>query len=109
MVITGGENVYPVEVEALLADHPAIAEVAVIGTPDVKWGEAVTAAVVVKPGVATPSQLAVLLEFRLVAGRLPRLPCEGRVTVPSLGRWASHPASPIPPSLLHRCGESQRD
>lgn len=33
MVITGGENVYPVEVEAVLADHPAIAEVAVIGTP----------------------------------------------------------------------------
>jgi hypothetical protein len=51
----------------------------------------------------------VLLEFRLVAGRLPGLPCEGRVTVPSLGRWASHPATPIPPSLLHRCGESQRD
>jgi acyl-CoA synthetase (AMP-forming)/AMP-acid ligase II len=56
MVITGGENVYPVEVEAVLADHPAIAEVAVIGTPDVKWGEAVTAVVVVKPGLAAPSE-----------------------------------------------------
>ncbi|MGI9607004.1 MAG: acyl-CoA synthetase [Acidimicrobiales bacterium] len=43
MVITGGENVYPAEVEEVLLDHPAIAEVAVIGTPSEEWGEAVTA------------------------------------------------------------------
>lgn len=43
MVITGGENVYPAEVEGVLCEHPAIAEVAVIGLPDEKWGEAVTA------------------------------------------------------------------
>jgi fatty-acyl-CoA synthase len=50
MVITGGENVYPAEVEGVLYEHPAIAEVAVIGLPDDKWGEAVTAVVRLVPG-----------------------------------------------------------
>ncbi len=45
MVITGGENVYPAEVEAVLAGHPAVAEVAVIGRPDPVWGEAVHAVI----------------------------------------------------------------
>ncbi|MEJ2603622.1 MAG: long-chain fatty acid--CoA ligase [Gammaproteobacteria bacterium] len=45
MVISGGENVYPAEVEGVLYEHPAIAEVAIIGLPDEKWGEAVTAVV----------------------------------------------------------------
>jgi acyl-CoA synthetase (AMP-forming)/AMP-acid ligase II len=45
MIISGGENVYPVEVEAVLAGHPAVAAVAVIGLPDERWGEAVHAAV----------------------------------------------------------------
>ena len=45
MLITGGENVYPAEVESVLYDHPAVAEVAVIGLPDERWGEAVVAVV----------------------------------------------------------------
>lgn len=49
MVISGGENVYPAEVEDVLYGHPAIAEVAVLGTPNEKWGEAVTAVVVLRP------------------------------------------------------------
>jgi fatty-acyl-CoA synthase len=49
MVITGGENVYPAEVESVLYEHPAVAEVAVIGLPDERWGEAVTAVAVLKP------------------------------------------------------------
>ncbi|HXY43755.1 MAG TPA: long-chain fatty acid--CoA ligase [Acidimicrobiales bacterium] len=49
MVITGGENVYPAEVESVLYTHPAVAEVAVIGLPDERWGEAVTAVAVLKP------------------------------------------------------------
>jgi acyl-CoA synthetase (AMP-forming)/AMP-acid ligase II len=51
MVISGGENIYPVEVEAVLARHPAIAEVAVIGRPDPVWGEAVHAVVRTVDGV----------------------------------------------------------
>ncbi|HLZ00543.1 MAG TPA: fatty acid--CoA ligase [Bradyrhizobium sp.] len=50
MIISGGENVYPAEVESALCDHPDIAEAAVIGVPDDKWGEAVKAIVVMKPG-----------------------------------------------------------
>ena len=49
VVISGGENVYPVEVENVLMTHPKILEVAVIGTPDKKWGERVTAVVMLKP------------------------------------------------------------
>jgi len=50
MIITGGENVYSVEVENVLYTHPCILEAAVIGVPDPKWGEAVKAVVVLKPG-----------------------------------------------------------
>jgi len=50
MIITGGENVYSTEVEHVLYEHPAVLEAAVIGTPDPKWGEAVKAVVVLKPG-----------------------------------------------------------
>ncbi len=50
MVISGGENVYPAEVESVLYKHDAISEVAVIGLPDDKWGEAVTAVVALKEG-----------------------------------------------------------
>src|SRR3546814_11158327 len=52
MLITGGENVYPAEVEKVLAGHPDIADVAVIGTPDEPWGEVVTAIVVPRPGAS---------------------------------------------------------
>jgi len=51
VVISGGENVYPVEVENVMMTHPKIMEAAVIGTPDEKWGERVTAVVKLKPGV----------------------------------------------------------
>jgi fatty-acyl-CoA synthase len=52
MYKSGGENVYPAEVERLLLEHPAIAEVAVIGVPDPKWGEVGLALVVAAPGAA---------------------------------------------------------
>jgi fatty-acyl-CoA synthase len=52
MVISGGENVYPAEVESVLVGHEAIAEVAVIGVPDEKWGEAVTAIAALHEGKA---------------------------------------------------------
>jgi acyl-CoA synthetase (AMP-forming)/AMP-acid ligase II len=50
MIITGGENVYSPEVEQAVAEHPAVAEVAVIGIPDDHWGETVKAMVVLRPG-----------------------------------------------------------
>lgn len=50
VVISGGENVYPSEVENVLLSHPSIAQVAVIGLPHPKWGECVTAVVVLRPG-----------------------------------------------------------
>jgi acyl-CoA synthetase (AMP-forming)/AMP-acid ligase II len=50
MIVSGAENVYPAEVESVLYSHPAVADVAVIGVPDEKWGETVKAIVVVKPG-----------------------------------------------------------
>ena len=46
MIVTGGFNVFPREVEDVVAEHPAVAQVGVIGVPDEKWGEAVTAIVV---------------------------------------------------------------
>jgi fatty-acyl-CoA synthase len=64
MIITGGENVYPAEVEGVLFDHPAVAEVAVIGTPDDRWGERVCAIVVTEPNSTVELQ-----ELREFAGR----------------------------------------
>jgi acyl-CoA synthetase (AMP-forming)/AMP-acid ligase II len=58
MIITGGENVYPSEVEAVVATHPAVKDVAVIGVPDPKWGEAVKAVVVLKEGYVPSPELA---------------------------------------------------
>ncbi|HYS81065.1 MAG TPA: long-chain fatty acid--CoA ligase [Anaeromyxobacteraceae bacterium] len=52
MIVTGGENVYPGEVEAVIYEHPAVREAAVFGIPDPQWGELVMAYVVLKPGAA---------------------------------------------------------
>ncbi len=68
VIRTGGETVAPVAVEAVLADHPDVAEVAVVGLPDVDWGEVVCAVVVARPGRPAPT-LATLRSH--CAGRLP--------------------------------------
>ena len=61
MIVTGGFNVFPREVEDVVAEHPAVAQVCVIGTPDEKWGEAVTAVIVLRPDhPADPESVAVL-------------------------------------------------
>jgi len=58
MIVTGGENVYSIEVENAIASHPDVAQVAVIGIPDERWGEAVHAIVVPKPGTKpTPESI----------------------------------------------------
>jgi len=56
MIISGGLNVYPAEIEAVIHEHPDVREVAVIGVPDEKWGEAVKAVVVARPGAAVDSE-----------------------------------------------------
>jgi acyl-CoA synthetase (AMP-forming)/AMP-acid ligase II len=56
MIITGGENVYPREIEEVLVTHPAVREVAVIGVPDPKWGEAIKAVVSLQPGASATEE-----------------------------------------------------
>jgi fatty-acyl-CoA synthase len=56
MIVTGGFNVFPREVEDVVAEHPSVAQVCVIGTPDEKWGEAVTAVVVLRPDAPCDEQ-----------------------------------------------------
>ncbi|WP_084965201.1 acyl-CoA synthetase [Thermoactinospora rubra] len=73
MIISGGENIYPAEVEAALLDHPGVADCAVIGVPDERWGEVGRAVVVPGPG-AEPSERD-LLEFlhgRLAKYKIPK-------------------------------------
>jgi fatty-acyl-CoA synthase len=54
MIVRGGENVYPAEIEAVLRRHPAVAEAVVVGLPDSRWGEIVAAAVLLTPSCPTP-------------------------------------------------------
>jgi long-chain acyl-CoA synthetase len=73
MIVSGGENVYPVEVEEALAQHAAVADVAVIGVPDAHWGEAVKALVVPRPGARpAPADLIAFARERLAGYKLPR-------------------------------------
>jgi acyl-CoA synthetase (AMP-forming)/AMP-acid ligase II len=71
MIITGGENVYSIEVERVLAEHPAVAEVAVIGVPDDKWGEAVKAVVALEGEVSEGDLIAWAAE-RLAKYKCPK-------------------------------------
>ena len=72
MVISGGENIYPAEVESVLFEHPAIAEVAVIGLPDEKWGEAVTAVAALNAEeTLTLEELRSFAESKLARYKLP--------------------------------------
>ncbi len=73
MFISGGENVYPVEIEKALYEHPAVHMCAVIGVPDPKWGEVGLACVVLKPGAtATEEELLAFLQDRLARYKIPK-------------------------------------
>jgi fatty-acyl-CoA synthase len=73
MIISGGENIYPAEVESAICDHPDVAEVAVIGIPDDKWGEAVKAIVVMKQGkIATASDIINFTRERIAGFKTPK-------------------------------------
>jgi acyl-CoA synthetase (AMP-forming)/AMP-acid ligase II len=73
MIISGGENIYPAEVESAIYGHEAVADVAVIGVPDDKWGEAVKAMVVLKPGAnATPADIVAFARSRIAGYKCPK-------------------------------------
>jgi long-chain acyl-CoA synthetase len=73
MTVTGGENVYSGEVEAVIYTHPAVREVAVFGIPDPKWGEIVKAVVVLKPGkTLSPDELIAYCRRSLANFKVPR-------------------------------------
>ena len=86
MIISGGENVYPAEVESVLTGHPAVAEVAVVGVPSPRWGESPHAVVVLRPGAeATEARLIGWTRDRLAHFKCP----VGVSFVPALARTAS--------------------
>jgi acyl-CoA synthetase (AMP-forming)/AMP-acid ligase II len=72
MIISGGENVYSVEVEAVLAEHPAVAEAAVYGVPHERWGEAVHATVSVTDPATTADDLIAHCRARIAGFKVPR-------------------------------------
>jgi acyl-CoA synthetase (AMP-forming)/AMP-acid ligase II len=73
MIISGGFNVFPSEVEQVIWTHPAVQDCAVVGAPDEKWGEAVTAVVELKPGTSVePEELLALCRARLGGVKAPK-------------------------------------
>ncbi|MFF9175288.1 fatty acid--CoA ligase [Streptomyces sp. NPDC014793] len=71
-IIVAGQNIYPAEVEKALAAHPAVADAAVVGLPDERWGESVHAVVVLRPGTkATPRELLLSLRGRIADYKIP--------------------------------------
>jgi acyl-CoA synthetase (AMP-forming)/AMP-acid ligase II len=73
VIISGGENIYPAEVENALVAHPAVADAAVIGVPDDKWGEVGRAIVVLRPGLrAEPAELFEFLLGRIAKYKIPK-------------------------------------
>ncbi|MFM7535542.1 MAG: AMP-binding enzyme [Acidimicrobiales bacterium] len=77
MIVSGGENIYPAEVENALMSHPGVADVAVIGVPSERWGETPKALIVPKAGAAIDE--AEVIEF--CRQRLARFKCPTSVTV----------------------------
>ncbi len=73
MIVRGGENISPGEIEDVLLAHPAIADAAAVAVPSTEWGEAVGIAVVAKPGHTLPSddELCALIKARLRSSRVP--------------------------------------
>lgn len=103
MLISGGENIYPLEVEQVLQSHPAVAESAVVGVPDARWGEIPGAGVVLRPGAqVTAEELTTYCRSRLAGYKTPK-------------RWLFLPALPrtaigkvIKPQLVQMIQEGNR-
>jgi acyl-CoA synthetase (AMP-forming)/AMP-acid ligase II len=98
MIIRGGENIYPVEIESVLAEHPAVALASVVGVPHEDWGEVVRAWLVLRSGhITTPDELAAFCRSRLAAYKVPvdyrivdELPmnASGKILKTELRGWA---------------------
>jgi acyl-CoA synthetase (AMP-forming)/AMP-acid ligase II len=71
MIVSGGENIYPAEVENALHEHPLVLDCAVIGVPDERWGEAVKA-IVVKKGAVTAAELIAFARVRIAGFKVPK-------------------------------------
>src|SRR5260370_9758518 len=102
MIVTGGFNVFPREVEDVVAEHPSVAQVCVIGTPDEKWGEAVTAVVVLRPDApadeASVSKMTAEIKPRAKGARAPgRLPTRGTASARVPGRPPASPTTNLSP------------
>ena len=120
MIVSGGENVFPTEVENALMAHPGVADVAVFGVPDDKWGEAVKALVVLAPEAAAGPASGPAAGSASGPGRRIRVrtgcwtypgrrgahrllsPAAGRLQVPQVGRVRQHPA----PQPLRQAAET---
>ena len=73
MIVSGGENIYPIEIENALSGHPSVADIAVIGVPDERWGESVKAIIVLKDGATLePDELIAYARERLAGYKIPR-------------------------------------
>ncbi|MET0659003.1 MAG: long-chain-fatty-acid--CoA ligase [Steroidobacteraceae bacterium] len=72
MIVSGAENVYPIEIERALLEHPQVADVAVIGVPDPRWGEAVKAIVVRRDAAVTAADLIAFARQRIAAYKVPK-------------------------------------
>jgi acyl-CoA synthetase (AMP-forming)/AMP-acid ligase II len=86
MIVTGGENVYPQEVENVLYEHPAVLEAAVVPAPDEKWGERIQAVVVLKEGrIATEEELISHCKNKISGYKCPK----------AIEIWDTIPKSPV--------------
>jgi acyl-CoA synthetase (AMP-forming)/AMP-acid ligase II len=73
MICSAGENIYPAEIESVLCAHPAVAEAAILGVPDERWGELVKAIVVLRPGMtASAADLLAHARRQLADFKVPR-------------------------------------
>ncbi|MGW1743919.1 AMP-binding protein [Nocardia sp. NPDC001965] len=97
MIISGGFNIYPSEIEQVLWSHPAVQDCAVVGVPDSKWGEAVTAVVQFRPGMSTSeTELRTYVRERLGGMKTPK----------AVHFWADLPRSPVGKVLRRKVRDS---
>lgn len=115
MIVSGGENIYPIEVEEVLSQHPGVTDVAVIGVPDERWGETVTALVIRAPASAVDAEELVAFAREQLAGyklprsvefvaELPRTPA-GKVLKRALRARYASPASRMTSSVRPTPGD----